>query len=52
MKPAEDKKDKAAFICAQNTLDGAYPSLVLGMSAPLLLMVGIILYQFQVSPKN
>jgi hypothetical protein len=27
------KKEKAAFICVKDTLDGAYPSLVLAINA-------------------
>jgi peroxiredoxin family protein len=29
----DNKKEKAAFICVKDTLDGAYPSLVLGINA-------------------
>jgi peroxiredoxin family protein len=29
----EEKKEKAAFICSRDTLDGAYPSLILGINA-------------------
>lgn len=29
----EEKKEKTAFICVKDTLDGAYPSLVLGINA-------------------
>ena len=28
-----DQKEKAAFICVKDTIDGAYPSLVLGINA-------------------
>ena len=28
-----EKKEKAAFICVKDTLDGAYPSLVLSINA-------------------
>ena len=28
-----EQKEKAAFICTKDTLDGAYPSLVLGINA-------------------
>ena len=28
-----DKKEKAAFICVKDTIDGAYPSLILGINA-------------------
>jgi peroxiredoxin family protein len=27
------EKDKAAFICSRDTLDGAYPPLILGINA-------------------
>jgi peroxiredoxin family protein len=29
----EDKKDKAGFICVKDTIDGAYPSLILAINA-------------------
>ena len=28
-----DQQDKAAFICVKDTIDGAYPSLILGINA-------------------
>ena len=28
-----DKQDRAAFICVKDTIDGAYPSLILGINA-------------------
>ena len=31
----DEKKEKAAFICVKDTIDGAYPSLVLGMTTSL-----------------
>ena len=31
----EEKKERAAFICVKDTIDGAYPSLVLGINAAL-----------------
>ena len=39
-------KDKAAFICVKDTLDGAYPSLVLGINAARLGMESKIFYSF------
>jgi peroxiredoxin family protein len=32
-KPMNDKQDRAAFICVKDTIDGAYPSLILGINA-------------------
>lgn len=29
----EEKPDKAAFICSRDTIDGAYPALILGINA-------------------
>ena len=42
----EEKKDKAAFICSKDTLDGAYPSLVLAINAARLGMESKIFYTF------
>mgnify|MGYP001552213980 CR=1 FL=1 len=42
----EENKDKAAFICSKDTLDGAYPSLVLGINAARLGMESKIFYTF------
>ena len=42
----EEKKDKAAFICSKDTLDGAYPSLVLGINAARIGMESKIFYTF------
>ena len=39
-------KDKAAFICVKDTLDGAYPSLVLGINSARLGMESKIFYSF------
>jgi peroxiredoxin family protein len=44
--PMEARKDKAAFICSKDTLDGAYPSLVLGINAARLGMESKIFYTF------
>ncbi len=40
------EKEKAAFICVKDTLDGAYPSLVLGINAARLGMESKIFYSF------
>jgi peroxiredoxin family protein len=40
------EKEKAAFICVKNTLDGAYPSLVLGINAARQGMESKIFYSF------
>jgi peroxiredoxin family protein len=42
----DEKKDKAGFICSKDTLDGAYPSLVLGINAARLGMESKIFYTF------
>jgi peroxiredoxin family protein len=41
-----DEKEKAAFICVKDTLDGAYPSLVLGINAARQGMESKIFYSF------
>ncbi|MBI4767762.1 MAG: DsrE/DsrF/DrsH-like family protein [Deltaproteobacteria bacterium] len=41
-----DSKDKAGFICVHDTLDGAYPALVLGINAARLGMESKIFYSF------
>ena len=40
------EKDKAAFICVKDTLDGAYPALVLGINAARQGMESKIFYSF------
>jgi peroxiredoxin family protein len=40
------EKEKAGFICTKNTLDGAYPSLVLGINAARQGMESKIFYSF------
>ena len=40
------KKEKAAFICVKDTLDGAYPSLVLSINAARQGMESKIFYSF------
>ena len=40
------EKEKAAFICVKNSLDGAYPSLVLGINAARQEMESKIFYSF------
>src|SRR4030042_5978879 len=42
----DEKKDKAGFICVKDTLDGAYPSLVLGINSARLGMESKIFYSF------
>jgi peroxiredoxin family protein len=42
----ENEKEKAAFICVKDTLDGAYPSLVLGINAARQGMETKIFYSF------
>ena len=42
----ENNKDKAAFICVKDTIDGAYPSLVLGINAARQGMESKIFYSF------
>ena len=39
-------KEKACFICVKDTIDGAYPSLVLGINAVRQDMVSKIFYSF------
>jgi peroxiredoxin family protein len=41
-----ETKDKAGFICVKDSLDGAYPSLVLGINAARLGMESKIFYSF------
>ena len=41
-----DKKDTAAFICVKDTIDGAYPSLILGINAARQGMETKIFYSF------
>jgi len=41
-----EKTEKAAFICVKDTLDGAYPSLVLGINAARQGMESKIFYSF------
>jgi peroxiredoxin family protein len=42
----EEKKEKAGFICVKDTLDGAYPSLVLAINAARQGMESKIFYSF------
>jgi peroxiredoxin family protein len=42
----EKEKDRAGFICVKDTLDGAYPSLVLGINAARQGMDSKIFYSF------
>ena len=41
-----DQTEKAAFICVKDTIDGAYPSLVLGINAARQGMESKIFYSF------
>jgi peroxiredoxin family protein len=41
-----NEKEKAAFICSRDTLDGAYPSLILGINAVRLGMEAKVFYTF------
>lgn len=43
---AEEGKERAAFICVKDTIDGAYPSLVLGINAARQGMESKIFYSF------
>ena len=43
---AEKKLEKAGFICVKDTIDGAYPSLVLGINAARLGMESKVFYSF------
>ena len=42
----EETKDTAAFICVKDTIDGAYPALVLGINAARQGMESKIFYSF------
>ncbi|MFZ7111508.1 MAG: DsrE/DsrF/DrsH-like family protein [Desulfatiglandales bacterium] len=42
----EEKREKAAFICVKDSLDGAYPSLVLAINAARQGMESKIFYSF------
>lgn len=41
-----EEKERAAFICVKDTIDGAYPSLVLGINAARMGMESKIFYSF------
>jgi peroxiredoxin family protein len=41
-----DAREKACFICSRDTLDGAYPSLILGINAARLGMEAKVFYTF------
>jgi peroxiredoxin family protein len=41
-----DEKEKAGFICVKDTIDGAYPSLVLGINAARMGMESKVFYSF------
>lgn len=42
----QKQKEKAAFVCVKDTIDGAYPALVLGVNAARLGMETKIFYSF------
>jgi peroxiredoxin family protein len=42
----EEAKEKAAFICVKDTIDGAYPSLILGINAARQGLESKIFYSF------
>ncbi len=42
----DEKKEKSAFICSRDTLEGAYPALVLGINARRLGLETKIFYTF------
>jgi peroxiredoxin family protein len=45
-KKMSEEKEKASFICVKDTLDGAYPSLILGINAARQGMESKIFYSF------
>jgi peroxiredoxin family protein len=45
-RPMAEEKDRAAFVCVKDTIDGAYPSLVLGINAARQGMESKIFYSF------
>ena len=45
-KVVKNQKERAAFICVKDTIDGAYPSLVLGINAARQGMESKIFYSF------
>ena len=46
MIPMQAEKEKAGFICVKDTIDGAYPSLVLAINAARQGMESKIFYSF------
>ncbi len=46
MDPQSQPKERACFICSRDTLDGAYPSLILGINAARLGMEAKVFYTF------
>ena len=42
----QEMKEKASFVCVKDSLDGAYPSLVLGINAARMGMESKIFYSF------
>ena len=43
---SEEKKERAAFICSRDTIDGAYPALILGINAARQGMETKVFYTF------
>ena len=43
---ATEKKERACFICSRDTMDGAYPALILGINAARLGMETRVFYTF------
>ncbi len=46
MNEPQQPKDRACFICSRDTLDGAYPALILGINAARLGMESRVFYTF------
>ncbi len=46
MNQKNQKKEKACFICSRDTMDGAYPALILGINAARLGMETKVFYTF------
>jgi peroxiredoxin family protein len=43
---ANEEKERACFICSRDTMDGAYPALILGINAARLGMEAKVFYTF------
>lgn len=46
MQQQSDPKERACFICSRDTMDGAYPALILGINAARLGMEAKVFYTF------